>query len=1331
MFVRRFNLRRSLKKASGAVLVGCLLVSCVGPREGAAPSAVRTKNNAFTALANALNGAIRNAVATQTLTLATSKGSIGFPLRMSFRGVDPGYDIGYQTSSANCRVDASIGLVTYTGTSAGTCEVSAFQLDINRGGSGVVSFVPDEVPSALRNGLVAHWPFNDSASLGWNTVTRKVDLAATGGVEFRQQGRFGGGVFLNGRDGSLKGSSNGAISSSDLPSGNSPYTMSVWMKPTTFNRGGLVGWGSFDGRTAGATNLLQMVDDYMPASTEVGGGIVNAWTGNDLKYVHSGTRTFEISPGRLACCISSFTESRWVHVAVVYDGKARRIYYGGRQVANDIPTRPAAFSIANFRIGAGLAANEFFGGRLDDVAVWKRALTEAEVTSLASRSVAVPSSSLGSDFVPYVPTPCDQQGGYCEVGDKAPDGGTVYYVGDFSDQLNGAPMRYLSFAPTDLLKSIYGSGTIGLTGYAQNCGGKVHPIPETDRSGIGWGRRNTVIISNFCKESAADEVFTYKAGGSNDWFIPSAAELNELCKFARNQTTGDPKVGCSSASPLSPGWAMDQYHAYFLSSTQGKTVSEYAILGGSILGSLGKDWLTAAIAIGEKTGALEKVNWGGLQAWRIGRNFLDGKQYNDDGKGSQVRPIRYFAPGVQAAFSLSTPTGRVGAPINLTTSGGSGAGAVTYRVVSPGTAQCVANAERTSVTASSVGSCTVQATKGGSGSYRVARSSVVTVTVAKGIQSALSLAEVNGKVATPLSLAVGGGSGTGVSTVAVTDAGTANCRLVSPATTPQQVVADRDGTCSVTLTRSGDANFEPAAPVVVRLTFTKKDQPTLSVNGASGALDSVVPLTSSGGGGIGAVTYSVAPGGTSGCVLTASGTEVTSERSGTCKVIASKAADTEYLAATSSATDIAFNPVVCTNEGKRPDGSACQVGDTGPGGGRVFYISSTPISYAEGVSTGGTYLEVAPFNWAGGAGEYSNEWCRAGATNVALGDAIGAGANNTFLLAMQGGCSPNSAAQKSVDATIGGQSDWFLPSIKELNEVCKFAHRQPTGDAAIACTSAGPLRVDFSAGRTVNQAHWSSTEFAAGGFSQNRVMNLADGSANAVLQGRGSYLMARPIRAFGSQKPPTTVPAANVGTTTVPPSTTSTIAIDWACDNAGKRQDGSPCQVGDLGPAGGRVIHQTTVVLNAVGGISAGGRYFELAPAGWSGAARDPSMALGCSQGSTKTDLGLGASLTKAMIDACPTGSGAVQAAAGLVITRNGQVFDDWFLPSRGEIIRITETKVPGLGLLMNSEYWSSSLKSWSSTGWQVSIRFEWPGGVAAEQSVTTTARVRPIRAFG
>ena len=1115
-----------------------MVVGCVGPREGAAPGGARTKNSGFNVIATMFNDA--QVVSLQNLRLTNTKGAIGYPLRVNFAGIDPGFDVVYQTSSSNCRIDATIGLLTYVGTAAGTCDVAAIQRDQKLGGSGTVQFLPEDISSTFRNGLVGYWPFNDSSSIGWNAATGKTDLSIVGGVEFRQQGKFGGGVSLNGRSSFLKGALSGdMISSTDLPTGNSPYSISLWMKPTTFNRGGLVGWGGFDDRS-GSTNLLQMSDQLMVASTDIGGGIINAWNGQNLNYVHRGERVFEYQ-GRTACCISSFTESKWVHVAVVYDGRSRTIYYGGRSVASDTPARPAAFVPSKFRIGAGSAKNEFFGGRLDDVAVWKRALTSAEITGLSTGALAQPNSALGANFVPYVPTPCDQQGGFCEVGDKAPDGGTVFYVGDFTDQVTGTSMKYLSFAPTDLLYSINGPNTGGSTGYQRNCGGKVHPIPETDKRDIGFGRRNTVIISNFCKESAADDVLLYAAGGSKDWFIPSAAELNELCKFAHNQATGDTSVGCSSATPLLDGWAMNENSADFLSSSQGKKVSEYGVLFGSVLATLPSGWLAAAAAVGKGTGAFENLKWGGLQAWRIGRDFLNGSQYNDDGLGSQVRPIRYFAPGSQASFNLTSTGGRVGAPIGLSTSGGSGNGAVSYRVMSAGTAGCVANADRRSVTASSVGSCTIQATKDGSGSYRVARSAIVTVEVAKGTQAALALTDVNGKAGVPLVLTARGGSGTGTTVLALADAGTAVCRMVTPTTTPPQVVSDRDGTCSVTISRAGDANYEAAAIVAVTLTFAKKDQPALTVSAATGALDAIVPLATSGGGGTGAITYSLSPGGTSGCVLASNGTAVTAESPGTCKVTATKAADTKFVAATSPVVDITFTSTVCSNEGLRPDGSACQVGDTGPGGGRVFYVSSTPINYAEGVSTGGTFLEVAPFNWAGGTSEYSNEWCRRGYTDLTLGADIGTGANNTFVLATQGNCSNNSAAKKTVDATIGGQSDWFLPSVKELNEVCKFAHRQETGNPSVACTSAGALRVDFASGRKVNRAHWSSTAIFAGGYSQDRVINLADGSAASVLEGMGSYLMVRPIRSFGAQKPPAVSLPADypkpVPTTAVPPTT--------------------------------------------------------------------------------------------------------------------------------------------------------------------------------------------------
>jgi hypothetical protein len=50
------------------------------------------------------------------------------------------------------------------------------------------------------------------------------------------------------------------------------------------------------------------------------------------------------------------------------------------------------------------------------------------------------------------------------------------------------------------------------------------------------------------------------------------------------------------------------------------------------------------------------------------------------------------------------------------------------------------------------------------------------------------------------------------------------------------------------------------------------------------------------------------------------------------------------------------------------------------------------------------------------------------------------------------------------------------------------------------------------------------------------VINLADGSAASVLEGMGSYLMVRPIRSFGAQKPSADYPKP-VPTTAVPPTT--------------------------------------------------------------------------------------------------------------------------------------------------------------------------------------------------
>lgn len=112
------------------------------------------------------------------------------------------------------------------------------------------------------------------------------------------------------------------------------------------------------------------------------------------------------------------------------------------------------------------------------------------------------------------------------------------------------------------------------------------------------------------------------------------------------------------------------------------------------------------------------------------------------------------------------------------------------------------------------------------------------------------------------------------------------------------------------------------------------------------------------------------------------------------------------------------------------------VGDTGPAGGIVFYITD-----------GGLHgLEAAPIDIYV-AGDGAHEWGCAGIdVSGARGTAIGTGAQNTLAI-LAAGCSArydNDVAADLVDAySLNGFDDWFLPSKDELNAL--FAQKDVVG----------------------------------------------------------------------------------------------------------------------------------------------------------------------------------------------------------------------------------------------------------------------------------------------
>jgi hypothetical protein len=174
-------------------------------------------------------------------------------------------------------------------------------------------------------------------------------------------------------------------------------------------------------------------------------------------------------------------------------------------------------------------------------------------------------------------------------------------------------------------------------------------------------------------------------------------------------------------------------------------------------------------------------------------------------------------------------------------------------------------------------------------------------------------------------------------------------------------------------------------------------------------------------------------------------------------------------------------------------GGVCAVGDTGPGGGKIFL---TPSS--SGNSTG-YWFEAAPTSWNGGA-DPSVSWCSNNNLEIgsnAQGTALGTGQGNTTAIVAVGKCT-SGAAYQARNYNGGGLSDWFLPSEDELKAL---------------------QAVQVTIGGFASATYWSSTEIAlgrsgafAGPTREAYPVHFPDGGSNLWYKYQSYYV--RPVRMF-------------------------------------------------------------------------------------------------------------------------------------------------------------------------------------------------------------------------
>jgi hypothetical protein len=211
-------------------------------------------------------------------------------------------------------------------------------------------------------------------------------------------------------------------------------------------------------------------------------------------------------------------------------------------------------------------------------------------------------------------------------------------------------------------------------------------------------------------------------------------------------------------------------------------------------------------------------------------------------------------------------------------------------------------------------------------------------------------------------------------------------------------------------------------------------------------------------------------------------------------------------------------------------GVVYSIGDTGPAGGIIFMTPSTRNSGLGGDS----YYEAAPTGWGndiavnpsitrGGTtfvaeitGTSTTDpqlrWCDDfPATSRVTGTAIGTGKANTAAIVSGGdvNCTLGARFAAGGYTSTGATpySDWFLPSLDELNQLCRYARDE--AQSISSCSSSGSLRAGF-----VAQAFGSSSEFyhPVSGESRLYSKTFASGGPTVVVKGTTTYI--RPVRSF-------------------------------------------------------------------------------------------------------------------------------------------------------------------------------------------------------------------------
>jgi len=197
-------------------------------------------------------------------------------------------------------------------------------------------------------GLVAAYAFDEGTGTGVADASGSGNAGSIGTAAWTTAGKYGGALSFNG--------TSARVTVPDAPSLDltGAMTLEAWVRPTSV--------GSWRDVVYKGNDSYYLMGSSSLQSRPAAGGIF------------SGSYGETFGPSALPLDV-------WTHLAATYDGQTLRLYVNGDQVASKPQVGSLAPSTHPLQIGGDAIYGQHFAGLIDEVRVYNRALTAAQIVA--------------------------------------------------------------------------------------------------------------------------------------------------------------------------------------------------------------------------------------------------------------------------------------------------------------------------------------------------------------------------------------------------------------------------------------------------------------------------------------------------------------------------------------------------------------------------------------------------------------------------------------------------------------------------------------------------------------------------------------------------------------------------------------------------------------------------------------------------------------------------------------------------------------------------------------------------------------------------------------